>query len=306
MSRRMIRIPLVSLLAVTAGTFAAGCSTEHGDASLTRSAPVQTNDPWPWIEDLKRYDDEGRLRIDALALRVGEAHDPSGAIKRGYELTKDTHLKLPDHVGNGLSCSNCHTDGGRTPKAAPFVGVTHRYPRYRARSGKEDNLKARINGCFERSMDGKALAHDAAPMEDLVAYMTWLSRDVAPDDKVAGVGMPRINPPAEASASRGKEVYVAQCIACHQADGKGLYTPDGKATFPALAGPHSFNVGAGMARLHTAAAFVKWNMPQGRGGTLTDQEAYDVAAYFTRFERPDFQNKAQDWPKGNKPDDARY
>jgi thiosulfate dehydrogenase len=61
-----------------------------------------------------------------------------------------------------------------------------------------------------------------------------------------------------------------------------------------------------MARLGTAAAFVKAAMPLGQGNTLTDQEAFDVAAYFTQQPRPDFARKHLDWPKGDKPTDARY
>jgi thiosulfate dehydrogenase len=76
--------------------------------------------------------------------------------------------------------------------------------------------------------------------------------------------------------------------------------------FPALWGPRSFNIGAGMARLNTAAAFIKSSMPLGQGGSLTNQEAYDIAAYFTQQPRPDFKKKSQDWPKGDKPPDARY
>ena len=74
-----------------------------------------------------------------------------------------------------------------------------------------------------------------------------------------------------------------------------------------------FNIGAGMARTYTAAAFVKRNMPiafgthfpLGQGG-LTDQEAVDVAEYFSHMPRPDFPDKVKDWPKGGKPADARY
>ena len=46
-------------------------------------------------------------------------------------------------------------------------------------------------------------------------------------------------------------------------------------------------------------------MPLG-GAVLTDQEAYDVAAYFTQQPRPDFKGKKADWPNGGKPKDARY
>ena len=61
-----------------------------------------------------------------------------------------------------------------------------------------------------------------------------------------------------------------------------------------------------MARLSNAAAFVKVSMPLRQGNTLSDKEAFDVAAYFTRQPRPDFVAKASDWPKGDKPTDAPY
>jgi len=81
---------------------------------------------------------------------------------------------------------------------------------------------------------------------------------------------------------------------------------DGAYLFPALWGPTSFNIGAGMARLANAAAFTKSNMPLGSGNSLSDRDAIDIAAYVTRQTRPDFAAKTQDWPKGDKPPDARY
>jgi thiosulfate dehydrogenase len=43
-----------------------------------------------------------------------------------------------------------------------------------------------------------------------------------------------------------------------------------------------------MARLNTAASFVRHNMPFGQECSLTDQEAFDIAAYFIQQPRPDF------------------
>ncbi|HWI16022.1 MAG TPA: c-type cytochrome, partial [Burkholderiales bacterium] len=115
------------------------------------------------------------------------------------------------------------------------------------------------------------------------------------------------------SIENGKEVYAAQCAVCHGRDGEGLVRTGGGYVYPPLWGDKSFNIGAGMARTYTAAAFVKRNMPigfqkkfpLGQGG-LSDQEAVDVAEYFSHQPRPDFAAKAKDWPKDKKPADARY
>jgi thiosulfate dehydrogenase len=61
-----------------------------------------------------------------------------------------------------------------------------------------------------------------------------------------------------------------------------------------------------MARLWTAAAFIRHNMPNDRAVTLTDQQAADVAAYVVSRPRPDFAGKGRDWPNGNAPPDVPY
>jgi thiosulfate dehydrogenase len=73
-----------------------------------------------------------------------------------------------------------------------------------------------------------------------------------------------------------------------------------------LWGDGSYNIGAGMARVRTAAAFIKVAMPQTAPGTLTDQEAYDLATYINTRPRPDFPGKELDWPKGDPPPDVAY
>jgi thiosulfate dehydrogenase len=41
-----------------------------------------------------------------------------------------------------------------------------------------------------------------------------------------------------------------------------------------------------MHRVDTAAGFIQANMPYGLGGTLSDQEAWDVALFMNSHERP--------------------
>lgn len=228
------------------------------------------------------------------------------SIRHGELLLTDTRKQLPDHVGNGLDCTSCHLDGGTKAKAGPWVGIAGVFPEFRTRNAKVNQLPDRVNDCFERSLNGKPLDPTGPEMTDIVAYMTWASQGVPTGVSVEGRGFPKIKDPPTPDPAHGKDVYGQKCASCHGAEGKGLKGPDGAYSFPPLWGDDSFNIAAGMARLDTAAAFVRWNMPLGQGGTLTDQEAYDLAAYFTTQPRPDFARKDQDWPEGGKPKDARY
>lgn len=234
---------------------------------------------------------------------------PSGplgqAIQYGQRIVTDTGATVKGYVGNALRCASCHLDGGRTAYAAPLVGLTGLFPEYRSRRGSVESLEDRINDCFLRSMNGRALPAQSREMIGLLAYIAWLSHGVPTGSEVEGRGFREIHAPGPADVSRGKTVYSAKCAACHGSDGQGVKGGPNDYVFPPLWGSQSFNVGAGMARLSVAAAFVQAKMPLGNAGTLTDQEAYDVAAYFTTQPRPDFPGKRNDWPKGGRPADAR-
>ena len=65
--------------------------------------------------------------------------------------------------------------------------------------------------------------------------------------------------------------------------------------FPPLWGPDSFNDGAGMHRVLTAARFIKARMPLG-DADLTSDEAFDVAAYMNAQPRPEMANLDRDYP----------
>jgi thiosulfate dehydrogenase len=249
------------------------------------------------------------IRADALnppddgTIPAGPMGD---AIRYGQKVLTDTQTYAKQYVGGGLNCTTCHLNGGKTAYASPWVGVWGVFPEYRSRNMFVNSLQDRVNDCFERSMNGKALPLDSKEMRGILAYMWWLSKDVPTGVNVVGRGFKRINAESPADPAHGKEIYAAKCATCHMHDGEGKTGPNGEYMFPALWGPKSFNIGAGLARLNNAAAFVKTNMPLGQGDTLTVQEAFDVAAYFTQQPRPDFPGKENDWPKGDKPKDARY
>ena len=154
-------------------------------------------------------------------------------------------------------------------------------------------------------MNGKPLPSGSREMIALLAYIAWLSEGVPTGVEVQGRGFKEFAAPSPPSALRGESLYVTKCAACHGADGEGLRGADNAYVFPPLWGAQSFNTGAGMARVSVAAGFVQAKMPLGNAGTLSDQEAYDIAAYFTSKPRPDFAARKNDWPRGGVATDAR-
>jgi thiosulfate dehydrogenase len=238
-----------------------------------------------------------------------EINIPSGpegaAIEFGKKLVTDTRKLLPNNVGNGLNCTNCHLGSGTVAFAGPFVGLWGMFPEYRNRGGNIDSLTERINDCFERSMNGKALAYNSTEMNAMLMYINWLSTGVPVRTPVVGRGMGKVNTDLKPNPARGKQIYAEKCAVCHGATGEGTKNPAGGYMFPPVWGNSSFNIGAGMARTYTAAAFIRHNMPLGQGNTLSEQDAVDVAEFMTHQTRPAFAAAKDDYAKGNKPKDAR-
>jgi thiosulfate dehydrogenase len=218
---------------------------------------------------------------------------------RGRALLLATRDSLPRNVGNSLRCASCHIDGGLRRDAMPWVGSYARFPQYRARSGKVDLIEDRINDCFQRSMNGKPLSPAGRDMRDIVTYFAFLSSGIPVGAEIDGQSLPRLRP-LKGDLARGAAVFTSTCARCHGANGKGT------ALAPPLWGPRSYNVGAGMARINTAASFIHAVMPIDRAQILSPQQAFDVATYINTRPRPDFPPKVRDWPHGGKPDDADY
>jgi len=235
--------------------------------------------------------------------------DENKEIKLGYELFKNT----PNYIGpnngdsekiysgNNLSCNNCHLYAGTKKYAAPLIGIIQRFPQFRGRENKIGTIEERINGCMERSMNGRVMPEDSQEMNAIIAYMEWLGRDAPEDGKIEGTGFLTIEIPERAvDLDKGKVIFKNMCSVCHGIDGEGeKFTNSNVYRYPALWGEDSFNNGAGMNRVITAANFIKGNMPFGTtfdSPILTDEEAYDVAGYINQQIRPIKQNSELDFP----------
>ena len=231
-------------------------------------------------------------------------------LKYGYVLFAKTPAFIgPDNgnsnmifSGNGLACKNCHLELGTKPYSAPLIGIIQRFPQFRGRENKIGTIEERINGCMERSMNGIALPVEGLEMKAIVAYLDWLSRYAPKDGKIKGTGFLKLEiPKRTVNLNHGKKVFATHCIVCHGADGQGLKSSDGITyEYPPLWGAYSYNNGAGMTRVITAAQFIKGNMPFGiathDNPVLTDEEAYDVAGYINQKPRPQKLNPEKDFP----------
>lgn len=220
-----------------------------------------------------------------------EAQIPDGplgdVIRQGRDIFTDTPEHAKAYVGNGLSCSNCHLDAGRLANSAPLWGAYGVYPQYRKKNGHVNTFGERLQGCFRFSMNGKAPPLDSAEMVALETYAWWMAKGAPVGVVLKGAGYPKqgFKPPLPPDYARGETVFKKDCALCHGADGQGQQVA-GRNVFPPLWGPQSFNWGAGMHQLDNAAAFIKANMPLSRGGSLSDQDAWDVAMFMDAHERP--------------------
>ena len=244
-------------------------------------------------------------------------------VRQGKALMEQTYKHLGPEVkdaskrfsGNNLACVSCHMDAGSRKFGNPWVGTFVSFPQYRGREDAVSTTEERINGCMERSMNGRKLPQDSEEMKAMLSYLHFLSTGIAVGAKLEGGGTLKLKPLARAADPvAGKQVYAVTCAACHGENGHGMRRgkvgdADGY-LFPPVWGPDSYNNGAGMARVTLAAGFIKGNMPSGITHTtavLTDEQAFDVAAYVNSQPRPVKANLDADFPaRKNKPVDAAF
>lgn len=264
------------------------------------------------------------LDFTPRALTTLPKDDFGDKVRRGYELFVNTQQLKGRYVGNQLNCANCHLGNGAKAWSAPLWAAYLAYPSLRAKDNRVDTFAERIQGCFNYSMNGKAPALDSPEVVALSAYSYWLlmggllDKAGKPDAAVPeltdqqlqlggngqsfslpapiaqqvdrqnmpGRGFASIPaPPSPPSPDRGRQVYSQHCVICHGTNGKGTVMA-GVPVMPALWGDDSYNWGAGMHRINTAAQFIFENMPLGKSVQLEPQQAWDVAAWINSQQRP--------------------
>ena len=81
-------------------------------------------------------------------------------------------------ISNGMNCQNCHLNAGTAVFGNNYGSVASLYPKFRARSGSIENIYKRINDCFERSLNGKALDTSNKEMQSIAAYISFIGSNV--------------------------------------------------------------------------------------------------------------------------------
>jgi len=271
------------------GTISNSMVNEEKTDEKLWSAPDSLNIPQGELGKMVRYGKE-------LVMHTSKYWGPKGSI---------------DHISNGMNCQNCHLEAGTRPFGNNFAVFFNSYPKIILRSGNLSPASQRIVECMERSLGGKSPDTNKKEVKAILAYMAWIGKDVPRGKKIKGSGsekLPYLDKPA--NIDLGKIVYGAKCQRCHGIQGQGLLSSSGREyTSPPVWGEHSFNDGAGMYRISNLAGFIKNNMPFGatyKSPLLSNEEAWNVAAYIASKERPHY-NQDKDWKVlRNKPIDLPF
>lgn len=256
------------------------------------------------IDALLKADEMPEVWIGKSKSQIPTDSKEGALILYGYNLIANTSYYLGPkgtiaHITNGMNCQNCHLQAGTVPYGNNFGKVAANYPEYRARNNGWQSISARVNDCFERSMNGKPLDSTSHEMKAIVAYLNWLGKDVPKGTKPPGTGIMKIKLlDKAANPEAGKLVYTTHCQSCHGANGNGLLNADGIGyAYPPLWGKNSYNDGAGMYRISNLAGFVQPNMPFGTNyhhPAITNEDAWNVAAFINSQPRPHI-NQSNDW-----------
>ena len=246
-------------------------------------------------------------------------------IRWGFRIFTNTPGEAARFTPSRVSCNNCHLNAGQRERSLPLVAVAGMFPEYNRRSGRLYSLGDRIVDCFLRSENATGMIdegqragdseHEALPsltskeVLALSAYLAWLARgsEVGKNPTWRGqnvIASEHLIPVEKLEPRKGEAIFMERCTTCHGADGQGVAVGDKKPG--PLWGPDSWNDGAGASRVYTLAGIIRYAMPYLDPGSLTDEEAQQVAAFITSKPRPIYPFKAQDYRTEKLPPDSVY
>ncbi len=143
-------------------------------------------------------------------------------VRRGRDLIARTSSLIgpdaPDpakrHAGNGLDCQSCHIQAGTQQFGIPLAGIWGVFPQYIGRENEVRTLEERVNGCMERSMNGRPLPVDGPEMKSILTYIRHISAPERVGQSLIGRGTPALPlPDRAADPVRGQAIYAETCAA---------------------------------------------------------------------------------------------
>lgn len=216
-------------------------------------------------------------------------------IRYGIKLLSETESTLGPKgtlkmTNNNVNCSACHMQNndnglpGTKKYVLPFINSLNNYPFLDIETMKIISLEDRIRGMG--GTDSHKFPDDSKEMKAILAYFAWLKKAYKIQDgvRLEGNFLAKMDfPNRPADPVKGKELFLAQCSACHGEDGNGIkndnYEQGGGHLYPSLL---IWPDGGHMAMLPVLARFLHSAMPLGASADqpiLTPDEALDIAAY---------------------------
>jgi len=185
-------------------------------AAAAQPAPA----PMPTAASAWTVPDPDKLPDDAFGRSVREGRDL--IVKTSSLIGPDARDPARHYSGNGLDCQSCHLNAGTQQFGLPLIGVWGVFPTYIARENAVSTLEDRINGCMERSMNGKALPPGSPEMKAMLSYIRFISAPEKTGQSLVGRATPPLKLQDKAGDPvHGQQVFTATCAICHGANGQG-------------------------------------------------------------------------------------
>lgn len=213
----------------------------------------------------------------------------------------DTNSLSKSYINSKLQCVNCHRKGedgraGTTNKIGTFVGTATAFPAYSKRYKDIISLQNRIDGCFQRCLNGTKSVVNTKVGIAVESYITWLSTGLDINMSAKAPRTPSkikfwsknrkkfitlFKQVTHKNYLNGRKLYIAKCASCHGKDGQGMQH------MPPLWGDMSYTADGSMAKLPNGATWIQDNMPLGNPN-LSDKEVVDITLFINAQPRVDY------------------
>lgn len=268
--------------------------------AFAQAKPYQVGDILSDKEGVEYFNQYSKRPLqDWPEIELSIADVPKGKegdlIRYGIKLLSQTESTLGPKsklkmTNNNVNCSACHMENngnglpGTKKYVLPFINSINNYPFLDIETMKIISLQDRIRGMG--GTNSHKFPNNSKEMKAILAYFKWLKKAYKIKDgvRLEGNFLAKMDfPKRPANPVKGKEIFAAQCAACHGLDGKGVknenYETGGGHLYPSLL---IWPDGGHMAMLPVLARFLHSSMPLGASAdspVLSPDEALDLAAY---------------------------